>query len=274
LELLTPAVDPTQHFYADGLIPGFEVEASTRGPLVLRSPQWSFTQNPILQKQFFLSAKGTDPTGKEAALSFVIDDVYGPQQAGGGFYQLPCLDGSSYGITQIDQILMKAIGTILVNGEFHQVEGLLYNSHQWATPTTTSPARPWLWHYIQLDNGLVIECSKGINPVTEQFEGGSCTFYQPTGDFRNPVTLTQIPSEEYYFVPSEPWVSPHDGSVYFINDFVDFPTLGLQLDIQAIVPDNQFGWHGGGGNYYEGPAIVAGTYNGQPVTGSATIEWL
>jgi predicted secreted hydrolase len=73
--------------------------------------------------------------------------------------------------------------------------------------------------------------------------------------------------------PRSFWASPHTGIVYETSWAVQIPSLGLDLSVDAVHPDQELDARGTTLNvYWEGLCTVVGSREGQPVTGDAYVE--
>jgi hypothetical protein len=70
--------------------------------------------------------------------------------------------------------------------------------------------------------------------------------------------------------PGKPWTSPDSGIVYFMELVVAIPSVAATLTVTSLIEAQEF--YSPTGSVYEGVASVTGTFQGQPVSGTAWNE--
>ncbi len=169
-------------------------------------------------------------------------------------------DNASY---YYSQTRLAANGTVQLDGEQLQVSGSSWFDREWSTSALHARQAGWDWFAVQLDNqhelmfyqlrlqdGGIDRASTGV-------------WVSPEGEVKR-LAFADVQLEATRY-----WQSPHSGTRYPVSWRMDVPDLGLQLRLQAVMP-NQL-WRGRL-SYWEGAMIVSGTLSSTPVTGRAYVE--
>ncbi len=216
---------------------------------------------PLSTEFFTIKAKGTAFDGVELDYKLVLIPTRDPLLHGEDGIIDMADGGNSY---YYSNTRMRTAG-IIKKGDKKFIlkphKSMTWFDHQWGDfmPRT---AHGWEWFGLRLDNGsdIMVFADTTSNPLA--VSSGNVTFRTADGS----VEYLNLDSS---FAPirNNSWISPFTGFEYWMNYLLDFPELGLTLDISSIL-DNQ---DAGG---YEGGVTALGTYQGQPITGSGAIEVL
>jgi len=160
---------------------------------------------------------------------------------------------------------MDAAGTIDLDGERFDVEGVTWMDHEYGAFGTAANPVKWMLQDFQLDNGWCVS-----NYAT--VEGG----VPPLGQTVPSIATVQDPAGNLYVLETRmtaigrTWTSPETGATYFLEFRVEIPAFEAELTATALVDEQEFPLPGF--SVYEGVAAGVGTFKKRPVTGTAWIE--
>jgi predicted secreted hydrolase len=157
---------------------------------------------------------------------------------------------------------MDLAGTITIGGAAQPATGKAWMDHQWGTMGSNYAG--WNWYSLRFDDSTQIMLFGVRRGGANDFSGG--TFIDATG------TATPIASGAYTATAKDTWQSPHTGASYPQNWQVTVPSLGVDVTIQAVLPDQEVYDTKGTPIYWEGLCSLTGTKNGQAVSGNAYVE--
>jgi predicted secreted hydrolase len=161
---------------------------------------------------------------------------------------------------------MSASGSIAVEGVAKQVTGTAWMDHQWGDFVVGGGG--WDWLAFQLDDGseLMVSIVRG--------EAGATLPTLSYGAFVDPSgRATSLPAEEIALRPTSSWTSPRTGVVYPSGWQVQVDRLGLSLDVQPVIADQELDARQSTGNiYWEGAVSIVGTRGGIPIAGRGYVE--
>ncbi len=160
---------------------------------------------------------------------------------------------------------LKAAGTIDIGGEKLAVSGTTWMDHEYGAFGTAANPVKWILQDMQLDNGVCIS-----NYVTLSED-------DPALGKRSPSHATVQNAEgATWFVPSfvtpvgDTWKSPVTGRTYFLQFHVEIPAFNASLVVTSLLDAQEFAVPTT--PVYEGVAAATGTFQYQPVTGTAWNE--
>ena len=163
---------------------------------------------------------------------------------------------------------LPADGTIELNGESIEVEGLLWYDRQWNCGEIFGGKVSWDWMAIQLNETEDdIMAYQVTTPRIEEKQIFGGTYYNP--NFQ--INLT---NENLNLNPIEYWESEKTGVKYPIKWEVELPKQNTFLTVEALVKDQELDFRFGAYTmkYWEGMCKVTGTKDGKNVTGNAYLE--
>lgn len=144
-------------------------------------------------------------------------------------------------------------GWIVTRGQRYPVRGSSWFDHEWGTSALGSEAVGWDWFSLQLEDGrelMLFQLRRragSIEPVS------SGTVVAVSGVSR---TLTL---EQMQLSVLDTWVSPATGAEYPIGWRVQVPDEGLDLQVEALLPDQENSLEI---VYWEGAVGVSGSHRG------------
>ena len=160
---------------------------------------------------------------------------------------------------------LQASGTITLDGVKLDVSGVTWMDHEYgAFGSAADPVR-WILQDMQLDNGVSISNYSTDNPSLlrlNQTSKSVATIQRPDGTtYFEPTFITPI---------GRTWTSPKTGKTYFMQVQVSIPSLNALITVTNLMDAQEFPILGS--PVYEGVASALGTFDGQPVSGTAWSE--
>ena len=218
-------------------------------------------------------AAADEPQGEPPAMRIqaqqgevALDLVLRPEkplviQGDGGLSKKSTTEGVAsyyYSITRL-----ATTGTLSFDGESHDVTGWSWMDREWSSTLLDKNQQGWNWFSIQLDDGRDIAFAwlRPTDNVTKPFGYGAV--YDAAG------TKDDFTLEGMVATPTEMWSSPRSGGRYPVRWQINLPDPGLELTIDAAMPDQELDV---GVPYWEGAILVQGTADGQPITGRGYLE--
>jgi predicted secreted hydrolase len=154
-------------------------------------------------------------------------------------------------------------GTVQVGKESHSVNGLSWMDHEFSTSALADDQVGWDWFSIQLSDGselMVFQIRKADGSL-DLFSSG--TWIAQNGETQH------LSQNEFKIQALGTWKSPHSGATYPARWSVKVPQLGLDLQIDPWLSDQELNVSY---SYWEGAVRVQGQRLGQPVTGNGYVE--
>ncbi len=154
---------------------------------------------------------------------------------------------------------IKTSGTVSIGDESFSVSGVTWMDHEYGA---FNEGTTWILQDAQLDNGVCLSTFIPGQAPAQGVRTPSVVSILDTLDnstFHDSFTTLLGPS----------WTSP-EGVVYNTRMTVEIPSVGATLDFSASIPGQEF--TNAMLPVYEGVATVSGTYENEPVTGTAWIE--
>lgn len=158
---------------------------------------------------------------------------------------------------------LDTAGTIqLPHGEV-AVTGKSWMDHEFGTSALAEGALGWDWFSLQLDDGSALmlyrfRMAEGAAPVDV-----TGTWVAPDG------TQQAIHGGDFTITPGATWTSPRTGITWPVTWQVSVPSLELELDVKALIPDQEMDVRF---VYWEGAVTVEGTRAGVPIAGQGYVE--
>lgn len=172
--------------------------------------------------------------------------------AGGSYY---------YSRTDID-----VEGTLTVGGQGLEVSGHAWMDRQWGNFILVDGGS-WDWFSLRLDDGsdLMLFELRGVEDIGDPPDFG--TLVRPDGE------IVHLPEGSYTIEPLDHWTSVRSGATYPVAWRVTIPDEELELDVRAVMPDQELDTTASTGTiYWEGEVEIAGTSGGELVTGLGYVE--
>lgn len=198
----------------------------------------------------------------EMALDLILVDTKGPVLQGNqGYSRKGSKPGNAsyyYSLTRL-----ASSGTVRVNGESYEVEGLSWMDHEFSTSALGEGQIGWDWFAIQLDDGseLMVFHLRREDGSIDPFSSG--TFVASDG------TTHALDQHDFMIEVGQTWESPRSGGSYPAHWIVTVPSEDLILEIEPYLSDQELNISF---DYWEGAVQVSGTRGAEPVQGSGYIE--
>ena len=154
-------------------------------------------------------------------------------------------------------------GTVQVGQESTIVHGLSWMDHEFSTSALAKDQVGWDWFSIQLSDGselMVFQIRKADGSL-DPFSSG--TWIAQNGEIRH------LSLSDFDIQALGTWKSPHSGATYPARWSVKVPQLGLDLQIEPWLADQELNVSY---SYWEGAVRVQGQRLGQPVSGNGYVE--
>jgi predicted secreted hydrolase len=198
----------------------------------------------------------------EATLELTLTETLPPVLHGDGGLSPkgPEPGNASYYYSIVQQ---NATGTITVNGESFEVDGLAWKDHEYSTSALSDGAVGWDWFSLQLDDGsaLMFFQIRHANGSLEPASSGS--FIHPDG------TVEPLAREDWRLEVQDSWTSPNSGAEYPAAWRITIPKLGLELSGRPLLADQELNVST---VYWEGAVEFEGEREGRTVTARGYVE--
>ncbi len=160
---------------------------------------------------------------------------------------------------------MAAEGTLIIDGERHQVRGLAWLKHEWGF-LYTDQLEGWLWFGVQLSSGQELEIGLIYDKLWNLAPGAFAVVEESDGSV-TPLPVSQLDIRE----SGDIWRSPRTDTVYPTGWSIDIPGRG-HLVLKAAVAGQEMVVFPA--NLWAGGVEVSGYFDGAEVTGDAFVELL
>jgi len=144
---------------------------------------------------------------------------------------------------------MQTRGSIYIDGEEIQVNGVSWLDREWSTTALDSKTVGWDWFGVHLSNGqdLMLYMFRDENGNYTNFSSGS--FIEDNNQ------VTRIVASDISIDVKDEWVSPHTHIRYPASWIVQLPILNLELNFVPYLADQELNLKV---NYWEGALRVSG----------------
>ncbi len=162
---------------------------------------------------------------------------------------------------------LAATGTMRNGPASNSLSGTAWFDHEWGPGVLPAEAEGWDWFALQLDDGsdLMLYRMRARGGGTTAFSSG--TFVPAAGELRAVVW------RDVKLAETASWKSPRSGARYPARWTLSVASLGLEVTIEPLIPDQELiTGQSTGVTYWEGTCRVKGIRRGHPVAGSAYAE--
>lgn len=163
---------------------------------------------------------------------------------------------------------LDTTGTIEVEGERYEVEGLSWMDHEFFTHQLTREQAGWDWFSLQLDDGtdLMLYRLRRVDGGVDPYSAG--TYIDAAGRARH------LASSDFRLEPrGRTWKSRATGGNYPLEWTITIDPLALSLQLSTPLQAQEIvSRHPSVPSYWEGAIRVTGTRAGSPITGSGYLE--
>jgi predicted secreted hydrolase len=163
----------------------------------------------------------------------------------------------------ISQTRLATNGTIQIEQEKYEVEGLSWMDHEFSTSALSDDQVGWDWFALQLDNGseLMVFYLRKQDGSIDPFSSG--TYVNPDG---STIALAQ---NDFRIEVLDKWHSPHSKAEYPSRWRVQVPALKIDLEVNPHIPDQELNLTF---VYWEGAVKIRGVQNGETIQGNGYVE--
>jgi len=162
---------------------------------------------------------------------------------------------------------MAARGSVGLGDAEFAVRGRAWMDHEFSTAPLEPGLEGWDWFSLQLDNATELmlfrlrRAAGGIHPASS----GTLVFADGT--------TRAVTRDDFEVEVLERWKSPASGAQYPVKWRLTLPPLGLDLQVDANLADQEMRTtESTGVTYWEGSVAISGTYAGQAVQGLGYVE--
>lgn len=163
---------------------------------------------------------------------------------------------------------LETSGTLEVEGEPFEVEGLSWMDHEFFTHQLSPEQAGWDWFSLQMEDGteLMLYRLRRVDGTADPFSAG--TFVDVTGRSRH------LAAADFTLEPrGRTWTSPTTGGAYPLEWSITVAPLKLSLQLRTPLDAQEIvSRQPSVPSYWEGAIRVAGTRDGKPVAGSGYLE--
>ena len=157
-------------------------------------------------------------------------------------------------------------GRLEVDGEAFEVTGTSWMDHEFGSSFLEADQAGWDWFSIQLNDGtdLMVYTLRDSDGRTDVRSSGTVVTSEG---------ITHLESTDVSLLPRRRWTSLVSGAAYPVDWRIDIPSIGLQLDISAVLDAQELVTaQSTGVTYWEGAVDAVGTHDGVSVSGEGYLE--
>jgi predicted secreted hydrolase len=156
---------------------------------------------------------------------------------------------------------LRASGVLTIEGKDHEIRGIVWFDHEWATNSLEPGEAGWDWSGLHLGNGSDLMLFR-IRDAAGKEVFSSGTLRSPDGRV-SPVT-------DLVMQPGAPWKSPHSGGSYPSVWEIAIPSRGISLKLVSKLQDQELLLSPFA--YWEGAVAGKGSVGDTPVTAEGYLE--
>ncbi|WP_370677266.1 lipocalin family protein [Pleomorphomonas sp. PLEO] len=161
--------------------------------------------------------------------------------------------------------VLKATGTITIEGKSYKVDGDCWFDRQWQNPAVAgSPMAKWSWMGLHLDNGDAISLWSAFDGAIGKNRAWATILHHDGSQ-----TVTAV---EPSLGATDEWTSPQSGNRYPTRWSVSIPALNAKLGVVPAPRQQEIISVAPYLTKYEGASKVSGTYGGKPIKGFGYVE--
>jgi predicted secreted hydrolase len=162
---------------------------------------------------------------------------------------------------------VAANGTLNWKGQSFSLDGLAWMDHEFFSSRLDDSLAGWDWFCVQLSNQEEFMFYRLRQKDGSVAAASSATFVDSSG------ISHYLGNAAFTLDPGRRWRSNHTRATYPISWTIRVPLLGLVLEEETQLADQELASRGGvSPSYWEGLVRYLGTRAGKPVTGSGYVE--
>lgn len=159
---------------------------------------------------------------------------------------------------------MEVTGTLEVQGVQKEVTGTAWMDHQWGDFFAAYfLGVGWDWFSIQLEDFTEL--------MLYSFRGSEGHEHSEGSYFDENSSLHSFEGSDFQIASVDTWVSPYSGAEYPLGWEIAIPEYGFELSLTPAMEDQELCFVLDT-CYWEGPIVVSGTRNGEPISGRGYVE--
>ncbi len=196
------------------------------------------------------------------AIDLQLTDTKGPILQGDRGYSQKGLQPGNASL-YFSQTHLETQGMVTVGGSSFSVRGLSWMDREISTSALSKGEVGWDWFALQLNDGseLMAYVLRRSDGTVSAFSSG--TYIAPDGETRH------LARADFQIAAQSTWRSPHSGAVYPSRWNVRVPSLGIELEVQPLLADQELNVSF---IYWEGAVQFSGTHAGKAVAGYGYVE--
>ncbi len=157
-------------------------------------------------------------------------------------------------------------GRLEVDGEAFEVSGMSWMDHEFGSSFLEADQAGWDWFSIQLNDGTDLM-------VYTLRDSDGRTDIRSSGTLVTSEGITHLETTDVRLLPGRRWTSSVSGAAYPVDWRIDMPSVGLQLDISAVLDAQELVTaQSTGVTYWEGAVDAVGTHGDVSVSGEGYLE--
>jgi predicted secreted hydrolase len=164
-------------------------------------------------------------------------------------------EGAGHASHYVSFPLLGVAGTVRTSGQDFDVAGQAWMDHEWFTHELQPGQTGWDWFSVQLENNTELMLFDLRRQDGTPDHNSSGTFIDGGGHARH------LSSKDFELKPLEWWVSPKTHARYPIRWAISIPSLYIQLECRAKLPDQELD-ASHGAKYWEGAVDYSGSARG------------
>jgi predicted secreted hydrolase len=162
---------------------------------------------------------------------------------------------------------LETSGELRIGGEDYMVSGSAWMDHEFSTSQLQPEQVGWDWVSLQMDDGteyMLFQLRRN---------DGSRDLHSAGSFVDRHGRATQLHSGDFQMTPLAEWISPTSGARYPIRWRVQVPSLGLDAEVAAAMPNQELDARETTGTvYWEGSIRVTGQRDERAVVGRGYLE--
>ncbi len=196
------------------------------------------------------------------AIDLKLLDIKGPVLEGiAGYSQKgPGVGNASY---YFSQPLLEASGTVTIDSQTYAVQGSTWMDHEFSTTALSGNEVGWDWFGLQMGDGSELML------YHLRLQDGSPSPYSSGTFVAKDDKTTYLKLNDFTIQVNSTWKSPTTGAEYPSAWTVSVPSLGLTLQIQPYLPNQELNLAVA---YWEGAVKITGERSGQVISGQGYVE--
>jgi predicted secreted hydrolase len=158
-------------------------------------------------------------------------------------------------------------GTIDLDGQHYEVEGLSWMDHEFFTHQLDKSQSGWDWFSLQFTDGseMMLFRLRRTDGSIDPFSAG--TYVDPQGRSRF------LSVSDFSLTPGKTWTSPETHARYPIEWSIRVPSLSLDASLTTRLPQQELAAKSSNGtSYWEGAVDAIGTKQGNSLIASGYLE--